>query len=132
MAIARHRRGRAGGRRKHKAPHRAFGARFAQLRKSASLTQLGLAARLKVSRRQIAYYESGLGRPPGALLGKIADLFHTSTDALLGRRPAPAAPVSLGSAVDARLKRLARLSGGGTRRLVACLDRFLASERARR
>ena len=132
MAIARHRRGRAGGGRKQKAPHRAFGARLARLRKSASLTQLALALRLKVSRRQIAYYESGLGRPPGALLARIADLFQTSTDALLGRRWAPHAPLSLGSAVDARLKRLARLGGAGTRRLLAHLDRFLASERARR
>ena len=132
MAIARHRRGRAGGRRIHKAPHRAFGARLAQLRKSASLTQLALATRLKVSRRQIAYYESGLGRPPGALLGRLADLFDTSTDALLGRRRAPAAPPSLGSAVDARLRRLARLGSGATRRLLAQLDRFLATERARR
>lgn len=132
MGIARHRRGRAGGGRKHKSPHGAFGARLAQLRKSASLTQSALATRLKVSRRQIAYYESGLGRPPGALLGRIADLFHTSTDALLGRRLAPAAPVSLGAAVDTRLRRVARLGGGGARRLVAHLDRFLASERARR
>ena len=132
MAIARQRRGRAGGGRKHTAPHRAFGARLAQLRKSASLTQLALAVRLQVSRRQIAYYESGLGRPPGALLGRIADLFHTSTDALLGRRRASHAPLSLGSAIDARLRRLARLGSAGTRRLVVHLDRFLASERARR
>jgi len=131
MAIARHRRDRAGGRRQPKAPHRAFGVRLAQLRKAASLTQLALAKRLKVSRRQIAYYESGLGRPPGALLGKIADLFHTSTDALLGRRRTPAAPLSLGPAIERRLKRVTGLGGGSIRRLVAHLDRFLASERAR-
>ncbi len=132
MAIARHRRGRAGSGRKLKAPHGAFGVRLAQLRKSASLTQAALASRLKVSRRQIAYYESGHGRPPGALLGRIADLFHTSTDALLGRRRASPAPLSLGSAVDARLRRLAPLGDGTVRRLLAHLDRFIASERARR
>lgn len=131
MAIARQRRRRAGARRKPLAPHGAFGTRLAQLRKSASLTQSVLAARLGVSRRQIAYYESGNGRPPGALLGRLADLFHISTDALLGRGHRAAAP-GLGSAVDARLKRIGRLGGGAASRLVATLDKFLASERSRR
>jgi len=61
--------------------------------KTATLTQSMLAARLKVSRRQIAYYESGQGRPPGALLAKLADLFQISTDSLLGRRR-PQAPTA--------------------------------------
>lgn len=89
-----------------------------------------LAARLKVTRRQIAYYESGQGRPPGALLGKLADLFEISTDALLGRRRPQAPP--LGLAVDARLGRIARMGGGVARRLAAHLDRFIASELDRR
>src|SRR5450631_363229 len=82
MASARQTRGKARGARREQAPHGAFGARLAALRASAALTQVGLAGRLGVSRRQIAYYESGHGRPPGALLGRIADLFRVSTDAV--------------------------------------------------
>ncbi len=117
---------------KSKAPHAAFGARLATLRTSAALTQVGLAHRLGVSRRQIAYYESGQGRPPGALLGRLADQFKMSTDALLGRRTSAPAELRLGRPVLSRLRAIERLGARVAPRLVATLDQFLATESRKR
>jgi len=124
------RRARANG--KSKAPHAAFGTRLATLRTTAALTQVGLARRLGVSRRQIAYYESGQGRPPGALLGRLADQFSMSTDALLGRRTTEPAALRLGRPVLTRLRAIERLGTRVGTRLVATLDQFIASESRKR
>ena len=118
--------------RKPPAPHAAFGARLAALRAGAALTQAELARRLGVSRRQIAYYESGQGRPPGALLGLIADEFEMSTDALLGRRRRADAPPSISRAVLTRLRAIERLGATVGGRLVATLDGFIRAEQRRR
>lgn len=131
MAIARHRRGNSRGAQRKKALHAAFGARIAALRKASALTQTQLAVKLGVSRRQIAYYESGHGRPPGALLLRIADLFRVSTDALLGRRRREPAAPALGSPVLNRLRAIAQLGPRVRPRLVATLSLFLAQESAR-
>lgn len=111
--------------------HGAFGARLAALRGSAGLTQAGVAERVGVSRRQIAYYESGHGRPPGALLVLMADLFRISTDAMLGRHAPAASPADVGGAVLRRLNAIVRLGPGARPRLLVTLDRFIAAERAR-
>ena len=131
MAIARHRRGNPRGAQRKPALHGAFGARIAALRKAAALTQAQLAVKLGVSRRQIAYYESGHGRPPGALLLRIADLFRMSTDALLGRRRNETTTPALGAAVLNRLRTIARLGPRARPRLLATLAVFLAQESAR-
>ena len=130
MTNARTRR-RSTGNGKSKAPHAAFGARLAALRTTAALTQVGLARRLGVSRRQIAYYESGQGRPPGALLGRLADEFRMSTDALLGRRTSMPQALRLGRPVLARLRAIERLGARIGPRLVAALDQFIRSESKR-
>ena len=113
------------------AAHGDFGARLAGLRAAASLTQRELADRLGITRRQIAYYESGSGRPPGALLGVLADLFRVSTDVLLGRKLRTPAASRLSSAALARLQQIERMGGRVCRRLVATLDEFIVSERRR-
>jgi len=108
-----------------------FGERLAALRSAAALTQRELAARLGVSRRQIAYYESGAARPPGALLGLLADLFQVSTDALLGRAVAADAAGRLGRVALGHLKRIERMGVDACRRLETTLERFVAEERRR-
>jgi transcriptional regulator with XRE-family HTH domain len=130
MAKARHRRTRKSGVRaaKSKAPHGDFGARLAGFRTAASLTQRELADRLGVTRRQIAYYESGSGRPPGALLGLLADLFRVSTDVLLGREVSKAPASRLSSAVLARLQQIERMGSDVCRRLEATLEQFIVAE----
>ena len=105
-----------------------FGARLAALRSAAALTQRELAARLGVSRRQIAYYESGEGRPPGALLGLLADLFQVSTDALLGRAVAPDAAGRLSRVALGHLRRIERMGVDACRRLESTLEHFVAQE----
>jgi transcriptional regulator with XRE-family HTH domain len=109
-----------------------FGARLAALRATAALTQRELAARLGVSRRQIAYYESGEGRPPGALLGLLADLFHVSTDALLGRDVEPEAASRLSQVALEHLRRIERMGVEACRRLEGALERFVVAEQGRR
>jgi transcriptional regulator with XRE-family HTH domain len=129
------RRGAGGGDRRRPAaevPHRDFGARLAGFRTAASLTQRELADRLGVTRRQIAYYESGSGRPPGALLGVLADLFRVSTDVLLGRKMSTAPASRLSSAVLARLQQIERMGAGVCRRLEATLEQFVVAEKWRR
>ncbi len=130
MARAGQSQGRTRGGRGPKSPHRAFAARLVELRAAAGITQSQLAARLGASRRQIAYYESGRGRPPGALLGLLADLFRISTDQLLGREVARA-PGRLPGALAARIREVDRLGADALRRLEALLDAFIAAESAR-
>jgi transcriptional regulator with XRE-family HTH domain len=109
-----------------------FGERLAALRAAAALTQRELASRLGVSRRQIAYYESGAGRPPGALLGLLADLFQVSTDTLLGRALAPGAASRLSRVALGHLKRIERMGFDACRRLETTLERFVLAEQDRR
>ena len=134
MAQARQRRSRkrAVSNAKAKAPHGDFGARLAGFRTAASLTQRELADRLGVTRRQIAYYESGSGRPPGALLGLLADLFRVSTDVLLGRVVSKAPASRLSSAALARLQQIERMGTEVCRRLEAALEQFILAEGWRR
>lgn len=130
MAQARHKRTRERALRKAKAkaPHGDFGARLAGFRTAASLTQRELADQLGVTRRQIAYYESGSGRPPGALLGLLADLFRVSTDVLLGRKVSKAPASRLSSAALARLQQIERMGADVCRRLEATLEQFIVAE----
>jgi transcriptional regulator with XRE-family HTH domain len=134
MAKAKHKGARASALRaaKSKAPHGAFGARLAGFRTAAELTQRELADRLGVTRRQIAYYESGSGRPPGALLGLLADLFRVSTDVLLGREVSKAPASRLSSAALAHLQQIERMGAGVCRRLEAALEQFIVAEKWRK
>lgn len=115
-----------------KAPHEDFGTRLAALRQAAALTQSQLAERLGVSRRQIAYYESGTGRPPGALLALLADLFEVSTDVLLGR-DLPKAPASrISRALLVQLQQAERMGSDVCRRLERVLQQFIIQEKRKR
>ncbi|HUO96477.1 MAG TPA: helix-turn-helix transcriptional regulator [Steroidobacteraceae bacterium] len=125
-------RARAARRSKAKALHGEFGARLAGFRTAASLTQRELADRLGVTRRQIAYYESGSGRPPGALLGLLADLFRVSTDVLLGRAVSKAPASRLSGAVLGHLQQIERMGADVCRRLEAALEQFISVESGRR
>lgn len=115
-----------------RAPHEEFGARLASFRTAAALTQSELAERVGVSRRQIAYYESGTGRPPGALLSLLADLFEVSTDVLLGREVPKAPADRLSRALLAQLRRAERLGSDVCRRLEHVLEQFVTEEERRR
>lgn len=58
--------------------------RLKSLRKEANISQKKLAAALKTSQQNIAYWENGDRTPKYDSLAKIADYFETSIDYLLG------------------------------------------------
>ncbi len=62
-----------------------FGERLKQLREEHNLTQQALAKQLQTVRSTINKYEKNTRKPEYNTLVKIADLFNTTTDYLLGR-----------------------------------------------
>lgn len=62
-----------------------FGGILKSLRQQAGLTQKQLAERLWISKATVSYYEQSLRSPSPEILVKIANVFHVSTDYLLGR-----------------------------------------------
>lgn len=62
-----------------------FGSLLKDLRLQAGLTQKQLAERLWLSKATVSYYEQSLRYPSPEILVKIANVFHVSTDYLLGR-----------------------------------------------
>ena len=61
-----------------------FGATLKELRQHAGLTQKQLADRLWMSKATVSYYEQSLRCPSPDVLVKISQVFHVSTDYLLG------------------------------------------------
>ena len=62
-----------------------FGERLKQLREEHNLSQQALADKLQTVRSTINKYEKNTRKPEYETLIKIADLFDTTTDYLLGR-----------------------------------------------
>lgn len=63
----------------------AYYRRIRDMREDHDLTQRQLAAILKMPQSQYNRYEQGLRDIPTVTLIQLADLYHTSTDYLLGR-----------------------------------------------
>ena len=63
-----------------------FSNMLSSLRKQKGLTQAELAARLGISKSAVSMYERGNREPEFELLQTMADFFHVSVSALLGRR----------------------------------------------
>lgn len=61
-----------------------FGTRLKSLRTQMGLTQKQLAERLGVTKSVVSYYELQERYPSPEILGKLARIFHVSTDYLLG------------------------------------------------
>lgn len=59
--------------------------RIKLLRLNNNLTQKDLASKLGLTPKMISFYELGDRVPPPDMLEKLADIFHVSTDYLLGR-----------------------------------------------
>ena len=64
-----------------------LGKRIMQHRKNMGMTQDQLAERLGVTAQAVSKWENDLSCPDINMLPKLAELFGTSTDALLGREP---------------------------------------------
>ena len=61
-----------------------FGEKLKLLRKRSGLSQEQLAQRLGVTKGMVSSYETSMRMPSYPVLLKIAQLFHVSTDTLLG------------------------------------------------
>lgn len=61
-----------------------FGRKLKELRIQESLSQKQLAERVKVTKSVISYYELQERYPSPKILIKLANIFHVSTDFLLG------------------------------------------------
>lgn len=58
--------------------------RIKQLREQNNMTQAELARKLHITRSAVNSWEMGISVPSTAILMDLADLFHVSTDFLLG------------------------------------------------
>ena len=61
-----------------------FGEKLRELRTSFGMTQAELASRLRITKSVVSYYELHERTPSPEVLIKLADIFHVSTDYLLG------------------------------------------------
>ena len=73
----------------------AYYRRIRDMRGDHDLTQRQLAALLHIPQSQYTRYEQGLRDIPTTILIELADLYHTSTDFLLGRTDNPTPPKDL-------------------------------------
>ncbi len=61
-----------------------FGTTLKKLRADAGMTQTELAKRLSVTKSVVSYYESQERTPSPDVLVRLAEIFHVTTDYLLG------------------------------------------------
>lgn len=61
-----------------------FGTKLKELRLQAGMTQKDLAAKIGVTKSVVSYYELSERSPSPEILIKLANIFHVSTDSLLG------------------------------------------------
>ena len=70
----------------------AYYRRIRDLREDHDLTQRQLAAQLQMTQTQYFRYEQGYRDIPSDILIRLADLYQTSTDYILGRTDDPRPP----------------------------------------
>lgn len=61
-----------------------FGDRLKSLRTAAGMTQTDLARRLQITKSVVSYYERQERSPSPEVLIQLANIFHVTTDYLLG------------------------------------------------
>ena len=70
--------------------YRALGARIAEARKAAGMTQVQLAELLRIPQQTLAHYEVGRVRIPAALVADCARLLAVPVESLMGEDAKPA------------------------------------------
>ena len=58
--------------------------RIASLRKSKGMSQIALSMKLNISQKMVSAYENGKSEPSIATLKRLADIFQTSVDSIIG------------------------------------------------
>lgn len=102
-----------------------FGARLAELRKTAGYTQVQFAHEVGISQRMVAYYESPDAHPPAHLLADMAKALGVTTDALLGVAPLKRTKKAASSRLQRRLEQIEKLEPSEKRQILQLIDAFI-------
>jgi transcriptional regulator with XRE-family HTH domain len=119
----------AGTARKKKSAEETFGERLARLRKARGYTQTELGELLGLSQRMMTYYEREGGRPPGKLLGRMAEVLGVSVDELLGLKPTKEKPAPRNSRLWRKLREIEKLPASDRRAVIKLVDGLLANHK---
>jgi transcriptional regulator with XRE-family HTH domain len=87
---------------RQKQPASDFGARLIALRKGRGMTQIQLAQATGLSQRMVSYYEADADVPAGDLVVNFANALGTTTDELLGAKPASAQDGTIANPAERR------------------------------
>lgn len=104
----------------------ALGARVAQLRKAASITQVQLAEMLGVSQQTINAYETGARRIPVSALPKLAKVLGVGLEALIGETPSTLSKRGPAPKLQQQIERIGQLPKTKQRFVMEMLDTVLA------
>lgn len=103
-----------------------LGARIAQLRKDAGLSQQAVADTLEIPQQTYANYEVARARPPVSMLPTLADLFGVSVDELLGLNKNGAGKRGPTPLLQKQIERLNRLPKAQQKIVLKMLDGVLS------
>ena len=104
---------------------RQLGARIAEFRKSAAITQVQLAETLSVSQQTVASWEVGRRGVPVSVLPALARALSVSVEALIDEK-APPAKRGPAPQIQQKIERLTRLPKAQQRLVLQMLDGVLA------
>lgn len=110
-----------------KAFFKAFGARIAEFRKAAAITQVQLAETLGVSQQTVASWEVGRRGVPIATLPALARALAVSVEALIGEKPQAAKRGPIPK-LQQQVERLSRLPQAKQRFVIEMLETVLAQQ----
>jgi transcriptional regulator with XRE-family HTH domain len=103
-----------------------LGARIAQLRKDAGLSQQAVADALELPQQTFANYEVARARPPVSMLPVLAELFGVSVDELLGLHKNGAGKRGPTPLLQKQIERLNRLPKAQQKVVLKMLDGVLS------
>lgn len=103
-----------------------LGARIAQLRKDAGLSQQAVADALELAQQTYANYEVARARPPVSMLPVLAELFGVSVDELLGLHKNGAGKRGPTPLLQKQIERLNRLPKEQQKIVLKMLDGVLS------
>lgn len=103
-----------------------LGARIAQLRKDAGLSQQAVADALELAQQTYANYEVARARPPVSMLPVLAELFGVSVDELLGLNKNGAGKRGPTPLLQKQIERLNRLPKAQQKIVLKMLDGVLS------
>ena len=106
-----------------------LGARVAQLRKQAGLSQQSVADELGIAQQTLAHYEVGRLRMPVSLLSKLAQLFGVPGDELIGLTGTSAGKRGPTPKLQQQIERLHRLPKAKQKLVMQMLEGVLIQNR---